>query len=69
LAPLFSIAHQAFTGVVSQEQPNGGTAHLVYCWGIGMHYHAVGGRGGTGGGQTAHLLDFHNTKAASPIRF
>jgi len=67
LAPLFSIAHQAFAGVVSQEQLDGGTTYLIYCWRIGVHHHAIGSRGGTSSGQTAHLLNFHNTKAAAPI--
>jgi hypothetical protein len=69
LAPLFSIAYQAFAGVVSQEQADGDTAHLIYRWRIGVHYHTIGSRRGTGGGQTAHLLNLHDTKAAAPIRF
>jgi len=67
LTPLFSIAHQALAGVVSQEQLDGGTAHLIYRWRVGVHYHAIGGRGSTGRGQAAHLLNFHNTEAAAPI--
>jgi len=67
-APLSSIANQTFAGVINQKQPDGGAAYLIYCWRIGMHYHTIGGWSGTGGGQAAHLLNFHNAKAAAPVR-
>jgi hypothetical protein len=53
--------------VVSKEQLSSGTANLIYCRGIGVHYHALGDGGSTGSGQTAHLLDFDNAETAAAI--
>ncbi|MBA7703559.1 hypothetical protein ES703_112345 [subsurface metagenome] len=68
-AALSSVTNQALAGVVSQEQLGDGTAHLVYGLSIGVHHHALGNGGGTGGGKTAHLLNLDNAKATATVWF
>jgi hypothetical protein len=58
-----AFTHQARVRVLGQDEGEDFPTHILQRFRLGAYNHAVGHRKRAGGGEAAHILDFHQTES------
>jgi len=64
-----AVAYQTLAGVVGHEEFKGSATNVIDGFCLGVDYHPVTSRVGAGGLISAHLFNFNNAEATTPIWF